>query len=102
MLLFQRQRRFYQPPLHLTSVARAAQCVQQVRQAVTYPHMFSDLPWYSFAYLTATMAADRFGLYAGIDALTGFEFVAVVLPVAAIWLFGLAWGFERFDARPDC
>jgi hypothetical protein len=61
----------------------------------------ADLPWFSFCYLVATMTADRFGLYAPIDGLSGLEFVTVMLPVGALWLFGLAWGFDRFDSRSE-
>jgi hypothetical protein len=60
-----------------------------------------DLPWFSFSYLVATMAADRFGLYAPIDELSGVAFAAVMLPTSALWLLGLAWGFDRFDSRPE-
>lgn len=61
--------------------------------------MLDDLPWFSFLYLTATIAADRVGLYAPIDGLSGVAFAAVMLPLGAVWLLGLAWGFERFDNR---
>ena len=47
------------------------------------------------------MAADRFGLYAPIDELSGLAFAAVMLPTGALWLLGLAWGFDRFDSRTE-